>query len=68
MMSGQERIPTARSLIGSRDNWGRNLGASAPREGMKLAFFDMRAERLVAKIHADNTRSLKAFQRCGFLA
>jgi len=27
----------------------------------------MRAERLVAKIHADNTRSLKAFQRCGFL-
>jgi len=54
-------------LIGSRDNWGRNLGASALREGMKLAFFDMRAERLVAKIHADNTRSLKAFQRCGFL-
>ena len=54
-------------LIGSRDNWGQNLGASALREGMKLAFFDMRAERLVAKIHADNTRSLKAFQRCGFL-
>ena len=54
-------------LIGSRDNWGRKLGASALREGMKLAFFDMRAERLVAKIHADNTRSLKAFQRCGFL-
>ena len=54
-------------LIGSRDNWGRNLGASALREGMKLAFFDMRAERLIAKIHADNTRSLKAFQRCGFL-
>lgn len=54
-------------LIGSRDNWGRNLGASALREGMKLAFFDMRAERLVAKIHSDNTRSLKAFQRCGFL-
>ncbi len=54
-------------LIGSRDNLGRNLGASALREGMKLAFFDMRAERLVAKIHADNTRSLKAFQRCGFL-
>ncbi len=54
-------------LIGSRDNWGRKLGASALREGMKLAFFDMRAERLIAKIHADNTRSLKAFQRCGFL-
>lgn len=53
-------------VIGNRDNWGRKLGASAIREGMKLAFFDMRAEKLVAKIHADNTRSLKAFQRSGF--
>lgn len=54
-------------VIGKRDNWGRRLGASAIREGMKLAFFDMRVEKLVAKIHPDNERSLKAFQRCGFL-
>ena len=53
-------------VIGNRDNWGRNLGASTLREGMKLAFFDMRAETLIAKIHADNTRSLNAFLRCGF--
>jgi len=54
-------------VIGDRDNWGRKLGASAIREGMKLAFFDMRAEKLIAKIHPDNARSLKAFLRCGFL-
>jgi regulator of nucleoside diphosphate kinase len=54
-------------VIGDRDNWGRKLGASALREGMKLAFFDMRAEKLIARIHADNARSLKAFLRCGFL-
>ncbi|WP_353193448.1 GNAT family N-acetyltransferase [Pandoraea pnomenusa] len=54
-------------VIGNRDNWGRKLGASALGEGMKLAFFDMRAEKLIAKIHADNTRSVKAFLRCGFL-
>jgi regulator of nucleoside diphosphate kinase len=54
-------------VIGNRDNWGRKLGASAIREGMKLAFFDMRAEKLIAKINADNARSLKAFERCGFL-
>ena len=53
-------------VIGNRDNWGRRLGASAIREGMKLAFFDMRAERLVARIHADNARSLQAFVRCDF--
>ncbi len=54
-------------VIGNRDNWGRKLGASTIREGMKLAFFDMRAEKLIAKIHAENGRSLKAFQHCGFL-
>jgi len=52
--------------IGHRDNWGRKLGASTIREGMKLAFFDMRAEKLIAKIHPDNERSLKAFLRSGF--
>jgi regulator of nucleoside diphosphate kinase len=54
-------------VIGQRDNWGRKLGAGAIREGMKLAFFDMRAEKLIAKIHPDNERSLKAFLRSGFL-
>jgi regulator of nucleoside diphosphate kinase len=54
-------------VIGNRDNWGRKLGATAIREAMKLAFFDMRADKLVARIHADNVRSLKAFQNCGFV-
>ena len=54
-------------VIGNRDNWGRKLGASAIREAMKLAFFDMRAEKLIAKIHADNARSLMAFLRSGFV-
>ena len=54
-------------VIGNRDNWGRQLGVSAIREAMKLAFFEMRAEKLIAKVHPDNARSLKVFQRSGFL-
>jgi regulator of nucleoside diphosphate kinase len=54
-------------VIGHRDNWGRRLGASAIFEAMKIAFFEMRADKLVAKIHPDNARSLQLFQRCGFL-
>ncbi|QHE85062.1 bifunctional GNAT family N-acetyltransferase/nucleoside diphosphate kinase regulator [Hydrogenophaga sp. BPS33] len=53
-------------VIGKRDNWGRKLGTTAIREAMKLAFFDVRADKLIAKIHAENGRSLKAFQNCGF--
>ena len=54
-------------VIGNRENWGRKLGAAAIREAMKLAFLDMRAEKLIAKIHPDNVRSLKVFEHCGFL-
>lgn len=52
--------------IGRRNSWGRRLGAGAVREGMKIAFLEMRAERLIARIHPDNARSLKLFQGCGF--
>ncbi len=54
--------------IGNREHWGHGLGGSVIREGMKLAFFEMQAERLVARIHPDNRRSLAAFERCGFTA
>ena len=54
-------------VIGDSDKWGRNLGARTIQEGMKLAFLDMRAKKLIAKIHPDNTRSLKAFVRSGFV-
>lgn len=54
-------------VIGDRANWGRKLGAGAISESMKLAFFELRADRLIAKIHAENTRSLRAFERSGFV-
>ncbi len=54
-------------VIGDHDNWGRRIGSSAIREGLKLAFLEMRAATVVAKIHPDNTRSLMAFSRCGFV-
>lgn len=54
-------------VIGDQDKWGRSFGTSSIREGLKLAFLDMRARNVIAKIHPDNTRSLKAFQRCGFV-
>jgi len=53
-------------VVGDHDNWGQGLGGSTIREGLKLAFLGMRAENVIAKIHPDNTRSLKGFERCGF--
>lgn len=53
-------------VIGDHDSWGRRLGGSAIREGLKLAFLEMRATTVTAKIHPDNARSLRAFERTGF--
>jgi len=53
-------------VVGDHENWGQGLGGSTIREGLKLAFLNMRAEKVIAKIHTDNTRSMKGFERCGF--
>lgn len=55
-------------VIGDHDSWGQRLGASAIRESLKLAFLELRAATVIAKIHPENTRSLKAFARAGFAA
>lgn len=53
-------------VIGQRDNWGRKLGTSAILEALKIAFFEMRADQIIAKIHPANDRWIRAFERCGF--
>lgn len=54
-------------VIGDRNKWGKRLGTNTIRETMKIAFFEMRTEKIVAKIHKDNTRSIKAFLNAGFI-
>ena len=48
-------------MIGEREKWGRKLGYSAIRECMRVAFFELRSKKLVAKIHRNNERSIRAF-------
>lgn len=54
-------------VIGDKSNWGRRFGTNTIRESMKIAFFEMRTEKIVAKIHKDNKRSIKAFINAGFV-
>lgn len=52
--------------IGEKSNWGQKLGPCTIRESLKVAFFEMRSEKLIAKIDKRNTRSIKAFIGEGF--
>lgn len=53
-------------VIGNRRLWGQGIGFHAIGHGLRHAFFDWRSERVVAKIHAYNTRSHRVFQKAGF--
>ncbi len=53
-------------VIGDRENWGRKLGSGTIRESLKTAFFELRAPKVVAKIHKGNIRSIRAFSSAGF--
>ena len=53
-------------VIGDRNNWGKKLGTSAIKESIKIAFFDFRAQKVIAKIQKENKRSIRAFINSGF--
>lgn len=54
-------------LLVEKRRWGRRLGGAILQEALKLAFFEMRAPKVVAVIHRDNLRSLRLFARVGFV-
>lgn len=53
-------------VIGDRKDWGRKLGTEAIRESIKIAFFEFRAQKVIAKIQKENRRSIRAFISNGF--
>ena len=53
-------------VIGDREKWGKGLGTNAIYEGLKHAFFQWRAEEVIAKINFKNERSKKVFKKVGF--
>jgi RimJ/RimL family protein N-acetyltransferase len=52
--------------VGEKDLWGRGIGHNAVMEALKTAFFDMRTEKVVAKIKHTNERSQNLVRGIGF--
>ena len=53
-------------VIGDRDYWNKRMGTSTILESIKIAFFEFRAEKIIAKIYKENKRSIRAFIHAGF--
>ncbi len=54
-------------VVGKEDKWGRGFGTHAIQKGLAHVFFTWRMEKVIAKIHDCNLRSIHAFQRAGFV-
>lgn len=52
--------------IGEKDKWNEGYGTRAVWEGLKIAFFNMRFDKVEAKIHKKNKASKKIFTKVGF--
>lgn len=52
--------------IGEPENWGKQIGYHALKTIMNKVFFEWRINKLVAKIHVDNQRSIRLFRHLGF--
>lgn len=53
-------------VIGDRKNWGKGYGRNAIYQGLKHAFFELRSNKVIAKIHIENERSRRVFKKVGF--
>jgi len=52
--------------VGEKELWGKGIGHNAVMEALKTAFFEMRTEKVVAKIKKDNKRSQNLAKGIGF--
>ena len=53
-------------VIGEKKQWGRGIGTAAVSLALEHAFFTWRTEQMVAHIHPENKRSMRAFRALGF--
>ncbi len=53
-------------VIGEQERWGQGLGKSTIHQGLNIAFFQWRLQRVKAVISPENLRSIKAFESVGF--
>ena len=52
--------------IGEKAMWGQGYGRASLAEAEKIAFFDLRREKMIARIYNENARSRQMFIGCGF--
>ena len=53
--------------IGEENMWGKGYGRASLMEALKIAFLELRREKMISHIYSENTRSRQMFLNCGFV-
>ena len=53
-------------VIGEREFWSQGYGSDAIRTLLAFAFREMNLHRIRLRVFEDNTRAMKAYEKCGF--
>lgn len=52
--------------IGEETMWGQGYGRASLAEAQKIAFFQLRRKKMIARVYNENARSRQMFLSCGF--
>lgn len=52
--------------IGDQDYWNQGYGTDSIRTILRLAFDDMNLHRVALRVHEDNTRGIRCYEKVGF--
>ncbi len=52
--------------IGDKSYWNRGFGTDAVRTMLRVAFHDLNLHRVFLRVHADNVRGIRCYEKAGF--
>lgn len=52
--------------VGDRDYWDQGYGTDATRAMLRVAFDDLNLHRVFLRVHADNARGIRCYEKAGF--
>jgi len=53
-------------VLGEKDYWSQGYGSDAIRTLLRFAFDEMNLHRVFLKVYEDNSRAIRAYEKCGF--
>ncbi len=65
-ISWKDRKAELGITIGNRDYWSKGYGCDSIRTMLGLAFADLNLHRVFLRVHADNARGIRCYEKAGF--